>query len=65
MTLQDFAYPQDPLLVGLIVTLLGGALQESLGPLTRHLVELGRRELETQRRGVPGSEPAVPTTHST
>jgi hypothetical protein len=46
--LQDFVHTQDPLVVGLIATILGDALQESFGSLTRHLVEQGRRVLAAQ-----------------
>jgi hypothetical protein len=44
-SLQDFALTQDPLFVGLISMLSGAPLQESLAPLTRRLVEQGRRVL--------------------
>lgn len=43
MALQDFVHTQDPLLLGLIETIAGGALQESFVPFTRQLVERGRR----------------------
>jgi hypothetical protein len=43
--LQDFALAQDPLFVGLISMLAGAPLQENLAPLTRRLVEQGRRVL--------------------
>jgi len=52
--LQDFALIQDPLFVGLISMLAGAPLQESLAPLTRRLVEQGRRVL-AQNPNVLGS----------
>lgn len=43
--LQDLDGIQLPLVVGLVLHLAGGALQESLGPVARHLVEQGQRAL--------------------
>ena len=43
--LQDFAYMQNPLVVGLIATICGEALQESFVPFAQKLLERGRREL--------------------
>lgn len=60
--LQEFVHPQDPLLVGLIAIILGGALQESFVPFTQQLVERGRRVL-AQNRGGPGLPVAAQTTH--
>jgi hypothetical protein len=62
--LQDFVHPQDPLLVGLIATMLGGALQESFVPFTQELVERGRRVL-AQNCGSSGLQAASPTSNST
>lgn len=45
VALQDFAYMQNPLVVGLIATMCGEALQESFVPFAQKLVERGRREL--------------------
>ncbi len=63
--LQDFVPTQDPLVVGLIAAILGDALQESFGSLTRHLVEQGRRVLAAQGRDVPGCQASRQTANST
>jgi hypothetical protein len=60
--LQDFALIQDPLFVGLISMLAGAPLQESLGPLTRRLVEQGRRVL-AQNPNVLGSRECGTAAH--
>ena len=58
--LQDLVIPQGPLVVGLIATMLGGALQESFVPIARNLVERGRRVL-AQNRGGLGLQVATQT----
>ena len=60
--LQDFALIQDPLFVGLISMLAGVPLQESLAPLTRRLVEQGRRVL-AQNPNVLGSRECATAAH--
>ena len=60
--LQDFAYTQNPLLLGLISFVFGDALQESFVPLTQKLVERGRREL-AQFRLDPGRQFATATSN--
>jgi hypothetical protein len=60
--LQDFALIQDPLFVGLISMLVGAPLQESLAPLTRRLVEQGRRVL-AQNPNVLGSRECGTAAH--
>ena len=50
--LQDFALMQHPLIVGLISSLAGEALQESLALLTGRLVEQGQRWLAKNPQGL-------------
>jgi len=60
--LQDLVLVYVPLVVGLISCLTGEALQETLVPLTRELVERGQRVLG-QTVGGPGwAAPPQPTT---
>ena len=47
--LQDLVHTQDPLVLGLIDVLGGGALQESFVPFARRLVERGWRIKAQQR----------------
>jgi hypothetical protein len=63
--LQDFVHTQDPLLVGLITTILGDALQESFEAFSRRLVEQGRRVLAAQCRDAPGRQAQRQTANST
>jgi len=50
--LQDLALLQHPLMVGLISSLMGEALQESLASVTDRLVEQGQRWLAKNPHGL-------------
>ena len=50
--LQDFAPTQDPLVVGLISVLMGGALQDNFAVLARGILEQGRRVLARNPGGL-------------
>lgn len=58
--LQDFVLTQDPLFVGLISSLAGAALQESLVPFTHRLVEQGRRVLAQNPHALGRSQATTP-----
>ena len=55
--LQDLAHTQEALLVGLIATLVGEALQDKVAGILRRLVEQGQRILAQEPRayGSPGA----------
>ncbi len=63
VALQDFIQALNPLVVGLIATIMGDALQESFVLFAQKLVERGRRT-QDQFRANPRSDAAPQTSNS-